>query len=175
MIIFGNLTFIHGNLTFILSYEPSINRHKVYGLLVKKSNKEWLNCGLWEISLDENAWIRVASTFGRVRSLHGDRAVCVLGRYVATELSDRAERPSRATEPSDRAWLELGRYVATELGLCVVRWPYLRLSAADLDTCLLPPDNRYLVVRLRLEQDFTARLFVKILFTKNNFRKKCLR
>ncbi|KAF2578441.1 hypothetical protein F2Q68_00004258 [Brassica cretica] len=43
---------------------------------------------------------------------------------------------------SDRAWLELGRYVATELGLCVVRWPYLSLSVADLDTCLLPSDNR---------------------------------
>ena len=67
--------------------------------------------------------------------------------------------------------LKLGRYVATELGLCVVRWPYLSLSVADLDTYPLHPDNRYLVVRLRLEQDFTARLFVKILFTKNNFRK----
>ncbi|KAF3572368.1 hypothetical protein F2Q69_00058475 [Brassica cretica] len=66
---------------------------------------------------------------------------------------------------------ELGRYVATKLGLCVVRWPYLSLSVTDLDMCLLPSDNRYLVVRLRLEQDFTARLFVKILFTKSNFRK----
>ncbi|KAF3526825.1 hypothetical protein F2Q69_00046228 [Brassica cretica] len=72
---------------------------------------------------------------------------------------------------SDRAVYVLGRYVATELGLCVVRWPYLSLSMADLDTCPLPPDNRYLVIRLRLEQDFTARLFVNILFTKNNFRK----
>ena len=42
---------------------------------------------------------------------------------------------------------------------------------ADLNTCPFPPDNQDLVVRLRLEQDFTARLFVKILFTKNNFRK----
>ena len=57
---------------------------------------------------------------------------------------------------------KFGRYVATELGLCVVRWPYLSLSVADLDVCPLPLDNRYLVVRLRLEQDFTARLFVKI-------------
>ncbi|KAF3539161.1 hypothetical protein F2Q69_00022284 [Brassica cretica] len=39
----------------------------------------------------------------------------------------------------------LGRYVATEFGLCEVRWPYLSLSVADLDTCSLPPDNRYLV------------------------------
>ncbi|KAF3552523.1 hypothetical protein DY000_02006790 [Brassica cretica] len=39
--------------------------------------------------------------FGRPRSLRNDQAVCVLGRYVATE-------------PSDRAWLELGRYVAIE-------------------------------------------------------------
>ncbi|KAF2555079.1 hypothetical protein F2Q68_00017393 [Brassica cretica] len=76
---------------------------------------------------------------------------------------------------SDRAWLELGRYVAIELGLCMVRWPYLSLSVADLDMLSLPPDNRYLAVRLRLEQDFTARLFLKILFTKNNFRKKCSR
>ena len=42
---------------------------------------------------------------------------------------------------------------------------------ADLDTCPLPPDNRYSVIRLRLEQDFTARLLVNILFTKYNFRK----
>ncbi|KAF2547343.1 hypothetical protein F2Q70_00023106 [Brassica cretica] len=43
---------------------------------------------------------------------------------------------------SDRAWLELGRYVAIELGLCMVRWPYLSLSVADLDMLPLPPDNR---------------------------------
>ncbi|KAF3515367.1 hypothetical protein F2Q69_00007238 [Brassica cretica] len=55
---------------------------------------------------------------------------------------------------------KFGRYVATELGLCVVRWPYLSLSVADLDTCPLPSDNRYLVVRLRFEQDFTARVCV---------------
>ncbi|WZZ44631.1 LOW QUALITY PROTEIN: hypothetical protein YC2023_040890 [Brassica napus] len=53
----------------------------------------------------------------------------------------------------------LDRYVAPELGLCVVRWPYLSLSVADLDTCLLPSNNWYLVVRLRLEHAFTARLF----------------
>ncbi|KAF3544357.1 hypothetical protein DY000_02006448 [Brassica cretica] len=39
--------------------------------------------------------------FGKVQSLRNDRAVCMLDRYVATELGDRA-------------WLELGRYVATE-------------------------------------------------------------
>ena len=55
----------------------------------------------------------------------------------------------------------------------MVRWPYLSLSVADLDMCLLPPENWYLAVRLKLEEDFTARLFVKILFTKSNFRKKC--
>ncbi|KAF2553061.1 hypothetical protein F2Q68_00035735 [Brassica cretica] len=32
-----NLTFIRGNLTFILPYEPSINLHKAYGFSVKKS------------------------------------------------------------------------------------------------------------------------------------------
>ncbi|KAF2554154.1 hypothetical protein F2Q68_00036237 [Brassica cretica] len=35
--------------------------------------------------------------FGRARSLRNDQAVCVLGRYVATEL-----------------WLELARYVTTK-------------------------------------------------------------
>ena len=65
-----------------------------------------------------------------------------------------------------------GRYVATELGLCVVLLPYSSLSVAGLDTCMLPWLNRYLV-RSRLEQDFTARLFVKICFSKNHFRKKC--
>ncbi|KAF3494970.1 hypothetical protein DY000_02053884 [Brassica cretica] len=66
--------------------------------------------------------------FGKVWSLRSGRAVCVLDRYAATEL-----------------------------GLCVVRWPYLSFSVADLDTWPLPPENRYLEVRLRLEQDFTAR------------------
>ena len=91
--------------------------------------------------------------FRKVQSLRSDRAVYMLGCYVVTELG----------------WSSV--YVATKLGLCVVRWPYLSLSVVDLNMCPLPPDNRYLVVRLRLEQDFTARLFVKILFTKNNFRK----
>ena len=98
----------------------------------------------------------VATELGSSLSLRSDRAVCVLGRYVATEI-----------------WLELGRYVATELGLSVVRLPYSILSVVGLDTCPLPCDNRYLV-RLRLEQDFTARIFVKILFTKYNFRKQML-
>ena len=44
---------------------------------------------------------------------------------------------------SDRAVFVLGCYIANELGLCVVRWPYLNLSVADLDTCMLPSDNRY--------------------------------
>ncbi|KAF3487524.1 hypothetical protein F2Q69_00052602 [Brassica cretica] len=55
-----------------------------------------------------------------------DRAVCVLGRNIATELgwsSVATSRPScvRARSlRSDRAWLELCRYVATELGLSFV-------------------------------------------------------
>ncbi|KAF3576672.1 hypothetical protein DY000_02031654 [Brassica cretica] len=69
-------------------------------------------------------------SLARVRSLRSDRAVCVLGRYVATEI-----------------WLELGRYVATELGLSVVRLPYSSLSVVGLDTCPLPCDNRYLVLQ----------------------------
>ena len=59
---------------------------------------------------------------------------------------------------SDRAWLE--RVPMAILELVRGRFGYV----ADLDMCPLPPDNRYLVVRLRLEQDSTARLFVKILF-----------
>ncbi|KAF3583069.1 hypothetical protein DY000_02031188 [Brassica cretica] len=85
--------------------------------------------------------------FGKARSLRNDRAVCVLGRYVAIELWLElghyvATEPCAcyvATEP-DRAMCVLGRYVScvtTELRLCVVRWPYLNLSVADLDMCLL--------------------------------------
>ncbi|KAF3538012.1 hypothetical protein F2Q69_00023153 [Brassica cretica] len=73
--------------------------------------------------------------FRKVRSQRSDRAVYVLRHYVATELG-------WSSVATDRASLELGRYVATKLGLCVVRWPYLSLSVADLDTCLLPSDNR---------------------------------
>ncbi|KAF3550822.1 hypothetical protein DY000_02006391 [Brassica cretica] len=59
----------------------------------------------------DRAWLeRYVATernrsLARARSLHSDRAGCVLGRYVATEL-----------EPSDWAGRTLGRYVATELG-----------------------------------------------------------
>ncbi|KAF2540264.1 hypothetical protein F2Q70_00035334 [Brassica cretica] len=109
---------------------------------------------------------------GRVRSLRNGlssvatyRAVCVLSHYVSSRVRARSLR-------SDRAMCVLDRYVATELGLCVVRLPYSILSVAGLDTCLLPWDNRYLV-RSRLEEAFTARLFVKIFFTKNHFRRKC--
>ena len=65
----------------------------------------------------------------------------------------------------------LGRRVSIEIGLSVVRLPYSSLSAAELDTCMFPSDNRYLVVRLRFEQDFTARLFVKISLRRLLFRK----
>ncbi|WZZ64732.1 hypothetical protein YC2023_076102 [Brassica napus] len=81
---------------------------------------------------------------------------------LRTPFEDQAERSSRVNQEiellvrvrlrlsrvrarslrSDRDWLELGRYVATKLGLWVVRWPYLSLSVADLDTCPLPLDNR---------------------------------
>ncbi|KAF3545373.1 hypothetical protein DY000_02006686 [Brassica cretica] len=53
-----------------------------------------------------------------------------LGRYGPSRVRALSLR-------SDRAVCVLGRY-----GLCVIRWPYLSLSVADLDTCPLPPDNR---------------------------------
>ncbi|KAF3590163.1 hypothetical protein F2Q69_00030265 [Brassica cretica] len=59
----------------------------------------------------DRAWLeRYVATerdgsLARARSLRSDRAGCVLGCYVATEL-----------EPSDWAGRTLGRYVATELG-----------------------------------------------------------
>ncbi|WZY88518.1 hypothetical protein YC2023_045253 [Brassica napus] len=81
--------------------------------------------------------------FGKLRSLCSDRAWMELGRYVATELGLSSSRVRARSLRSDRAWLELGRYVATELSLCMVRWPYLSLSVADLGTCLLFLDNRY--------------------------------
>ncbi|KAF3572654.1 hypothetical protein F2Q69_00059344 [Brassica cretica] len=120
--------------------------------------------------------------FGKVRSLCSDRAVYVLGRYRPSHVRARSLR-------NDRAWLELGRYVATELGLCVVRWPYLSFSVADLDTCPLPSDNRSVVsgllALLKVERDkigaapydgclrtlvegikpFVVRLGVKVLMT----------
>ncbi|KAF2606717.1 hypothetical protein F2Q68_00043812 [Brassica cretica] len=71
-------------------------------------------------------------TLAAARSLRSDRDVFVLGRYLATELGW-----------SSVAVCMIGRYVVTELGLCVVRWPYLSLSVADLDTCPLPPDNLF--------------------------------
>ncbi|KAF3574798.1 hypothetical protein F2Q69_00059726 [Brassica cretica] len=101
------------------------------------------------------------SSVARAWSQRSARAVYVFGPYVVTELI-WSSRPSRVRARSlrcDRAVCVLGRYLAPEVGLCVVRWPYLSLSVADLDTCPLPSDNRYLVVRLRFEQDFTARLF----------------
>ncbi|KAG5384706.1 hypothetical protein IGI04_036176 [Brassica rapa subsp. trilocularis] len=111
--------------------------------------------------------------FGRVRSLCNDRTERTLGRYVATKQDGRL-RPSGTDARSlrsDRAVCMLGRRVSIELGMSVVRLPYSSLSAAELDTCLFPSDNRYLVVRLRFEQDFTARLFVKISLQRLLFRK----
>ncbi|CAN7139385.1 unnamed protein product [Brassica rapa subsp. narinosa] len=57
------------------------------------------------------------------RSLRSDRAVCVLGRYVATELSVYA-RSLR----SDRAVCVLGRYVATELCNRFVVFPFSAIN-----------------------------------------------
>ncbi|KAF2586259.1 hypothetical protein F2Q70_00035476 [Brassica cretica] len=60
--------------------------------------------------------------FGKVRSLRSDRAVYLLGRYVATEpcaCSVATQRPSRVCARllrSDRAVCVLGLYIATELG-----------------------------------------------------------
>ncbi|KAF3504376.1 hypothetical protein F2Q69_00043225 [Brassica cretica] len=70
------------------------------------------------------------------------------------------ERPSLAVARSlrsDRAWLVRGPMAILEL----VRGRFGYVSIASGQS----------VFRLRLEQDFTARLFVKILFMKNNFRK----
>ena len=64
-----------------------------------------------------------------------------------------------------------GRCIVTELGLSVFRSSHSNLSVAGLDMFLLPLDNWYLVVRLRFEQDFTARLFVKISLRRLLFRK----
>ncbi|KAF3514228.1 hypothetical protein F2Q69_00007591 [Brassica cretica] len=86
------------NLTFILPYEPSKNRHKAYGSSVKKSDRAVCVLGPYVATK-----LRSDQASARARSLRSDRAVCVLGRYVATEL-----------------WLELGRYVPTEPRVCSV-------------------------------------------------------
>ncbi|KAF2564229.1 hypothetical protein F2Q70_00016501 [Brassica cretica] len=79
-----------------------------------------------------------------------------LGHYVATEWDGRLVatlRPScvHAWSPRiDRAWLVCGPIAILEL----VRGRFGYMSVAF--------GQSYLVVRLRFEQDFTARLFVKI-------------
>ncbi|KAF2578061.1 hypothetical protein F2Q68_00004813 [Brassica cretica] len=65
----------------------------------------------------DRAWLELGRCRVHARSLRSDRAVCVLGRYVATEL-----------------WLEL----TTELGLSVVRLPYSSLPVVGSDVCLFP-------------------------------------
>ncbi|KAF2564323.1 hypothetical protein F2Q70_00016978 [Brassica cretica] len=57
----------------------------------------------------------VGPSLARAWSLRSDRAVCVLGRYIATELWLELGR-NVATEHyvATELWLELGRYVATE-------------------------------------------------------------
>ncbi|KAF2539299.1 hypothetical protein F2Q68_00020876 [Brassica cretica] len=60
------------------------------------------------------------------RSLRSDRVVCVLGRYIATNLGWSSVATSRPIDVcarslrSNRAWLKLGRYVATEPYACSV-------------------------------------------------------
>ncbi|KAF3564446.1 hypothetical protein DY000_02016238 [Brassica cretica] len=110
-----------------------------------------------------------------------DRAVRVLGRYVATEryaCSTELGSSSVATWRlsgararlirSDRAVYMLGCCVAIVIGLSVVRLPYSSLSVAGMDTCPLPWDSRYLI-QSRFEQDFTARFLVEIIFTMSIF------
>ena len=106
--------------------------------------------------------------FGKARSLRNDWNLHVLGRFGSSSVALARARSLR----SDRAVCMLGRCVAIVLGLSVVRSPYSILSVAGLDTLPLPWDSRYLI-QSRLEQGFIARIFVKILFTKNDFRKKC--
>ncbi|KAG5388260.1 hypothetical protein IGI04_029801 [Brassica rapa subsp. trilocularis] len=79
----------------------------------------------------------------RARSLRSDRAVCVLGRYVATEQRVRA-RSLR----SDQAVCVLGRYVATEQR---VRARSLR---SDRAACVL---GRYVATEPSTEQRVRAR------------------
>ncbi|KAF2557101.1 hypothetical protein F2Q68_00015109 [Brassica cretica] len=66
------------------------------------------------------------------------------GRYVTTEPQRPSHVRARSLR-SDRAVCVLGRYVATELGLRVIQLQYSSLSVAGLDTCLFPWDNRHLV------------------------------
>ncbi|KAG5392725.1 hypothetical protein IGI04_022688 [Brassica rapa subsp. trilocularis] len=77
-----NFVFIRGNLTFIFPCAPSVNRHTVYGLLVKKSM-----VGRHELSSLRSSG---DSIFGRYVTTEQNarrvRARRTLGRYVATEL-----------------------------------------------------------------------------------------
>ncbi|KAG5400741.1 hypothetical protein IGI04_015348 [Brassica rapa subsp. trilocularis] len=62
-------------------------------------------CSEWRVGLSSRV---------RARSLRSDRAVCVLGRYVATEQLRRPSSVRARSLRSDRAVCVLGRYVATE-------------------------------------------------------------
>ena len=79
-------------------------------------------------------------------------------------------RSDRALARARSLWLVRGPIAILEL----VRGPIaiLELARGRFGYVYVPLDNRYLV-RLRFEQDFTARLFVKNRFTKYNFREKC--
>ncbi|KAF3570107.1 hypothetical protein F2Q69_00059121 [Brassica cretica] len=78
----------------------------------------------------------VDRALARTRSLRRDRAGCVLGRDVATELWLELSRPSRVCARSlrsDRAWLFRGLIAILELARG--RFHYVPV----------PLDNRYLV------------------------------
>ncbi|KAF3537012.1 hypothetical protein F2Q69_00023046 [Brassica cretica] len=64
--------------------------------------------------------------FGKVRSLSSDRAVYVLGRYVATE-------SCAYSVTTYQAWLELGRFVATEPCACSIATQRPSLACAWSD------------------------------------------
>ncbi|KAF2608441.1 hypothetical protein F2Q68_00044158 [Brassica cretica] len=109
--------------------------------------------------------------FGKVRSLRSDRAVYVLGRYVYV-----ATKPCPWSLRRDRAWLELGRYVATEPCACSVAMQ----RASRVRARSLRSDRAWLVFGPMAILELVRGRFgyvyvVTILFTKNNFRKKCSR
>ncbi|WZZ15725.1 hypothetical protein YC2023_108814 [Brassica napus] len=59
----------------------------------------------------------------------------------------------------------LGRRVSIELSLSVVRLPYSSLSAAELDTCLFPLDNRVFDTMPRDVRDLCAGFRARPRFT----------
>ena len=88
--------------------------------------------------------------------------MCVLGRYVATELWLELGRRVRARLlRSDRARLVCGPIAILELVRGRFGYVYVALGQSVFGS-------------IEIRKNFTARLFVKIFFTKNHFRRKCL-